>query len=112
MAQIKIIDDSTKGPLFTFGFILTVPFIEASVKLLGDAMAPPQVSFTRFMLHVVVLSVYIYLYLPKEEWIAKPSWPLLVRGILASLGTLCVYAGLSVLPLVDAVAIFFIFSIL
>ena len=55
MAQIKIIDDSTKGTLFTFGFILTVPFIEASVKLLGDAMAPPQVSFTRFMLHVVCL---------------------------------------------------------
>jgi len=108
MAQIKIIDDSTKGTLFTFGFILTVPFIEASVKLLGDAMAPPQVSFTRFMLHVLVLSVYIYLYLPKEEWIAKPSWPLILRGILASLGTLCVYAGLSVLPLVDAVAIFFI----
>ena len=95
MAQIRIIDDSAKGTLFTFGFILTVPFIEASVKLLGDAMAPPQVSFTRFMLHVIVLSVYIYLYLPKDEWIAKPSWPLVIRGILASLGTCLLYTSPS-----------------
>ena len=104
MTKIEIIDDPKKGILFALGFIITVPFIEASVKLLGDVMAPPQIALTRFLIHIIVLSVYIYLYIPREDWIAKPSWPLILRGVLASLGTICVYAGLALLPLVDAVA--------
>ena len=112
MSKLEIIDDPKKGILFVLGFIATVPFIEASVKLLGGIMAPPQIALTRFMIHIFVLSIYIYLYIPKEDWIARPSWPLILRGILASLGTICVYAGLAVLPLVDAVAIFFLTPII
>jgi len=112
MTKIEIIDDPKKGILFALGFIITVPFIEASVKLLGDVMAPPQIALTRFLIHIIVLSAYIYLYIPREDWIAKPSWPLILRGILASLGTICVYAGLALLPLVDAVAIFFLTPII
>ncbi len=108
MSQIKVIDDSTKGMLLTFGFVATVPFVESSVKLLGGLIAPPQIAFTRFMLHVIVLSIYIFIYIPKEDWIARPSWPLILRGVFASIGTLCVYAGLALLPLVDAVSIFFV----
>ncbi|MEK9795056.1 MAG: DMT family transporter [Hyphomicrobiales bacterium] len=108
MSQIKVIDDSTKGMLLTFGFVATVPFVESSVKLLGGLIAPPQIAFTRFMLHVIVLSIYIFIYIPKEDWVARPSWPLILRGVFASIGTLCVYAGLALLPLVDAVSIFFI----
>lgn len=112
MSKLEIIDDPKKGILFVLGFIATVPFIEASVKLLGGVMAPPQIALTRFMVHIFVLSIYIYLYIPKEDWIARPSWPLILRGVLASLGTICVYAGLAVLPLVDAVAIFFLTPII
>ena len=112
MTKIEIIDDPKKGILFALGFIITVPFIEASVKLLGDVMAPPQIALTRFLIHIIVLSVYIYVYIPREDWIAKPSWPLILRGVLASLGTICVYAGLALLPLVDAVAIFFLTPII
>ena len=112
MSKFEIIDDPKKGILFVLGFIATVPFIEASVKLLGGIMAPPQIAFMRFLIHIIVLSIYIYLYIPKEDWIARPSWPLVLRGVLASLGTLCVYAGLAILPLVDAVAIFFLTPII
>ena len=107
MSKIIIKENVTRGITLTFGFALFVPFVETSAKLLGDTISPPQITFTRFLLHMLIFSIFIYFYIPKDEWIAKPSWPLILRGALASLGTLFVYAGLAVMPLVDAVAIFF-----
>jgi len=106
--QVNVKDDIGKGIALTFGFALFVPFVETSAKLLGDTIAPPQITFVRFFIHVIIFGLYIYFTMPRSDWKAKPSWPLIVRGIFSTSGTICVYAGLSVMPLVDAVAIFFL----
>lgn len=106
--QVNVKDDINKGIALTFAFALFVPFVETSAKLLGENIAPPQITFVRFFVHVIIFGIYIYFTMPRSDWRAKPSWPLIVRGIFSTSGTICVYAGLSVMPLVDAVAIFFL----
>ena len=93
MSKLEIIDDPKKGILFVLGFIATVPFIEASVKLLGGVMAPPQIALTRFMVHIFVVKyLYIFIYTkgrldsqtklaPNSSWyISQSRYNMCLRG--------------------------------
>jgi hypothetical protein len=43
--QVNVKDDINKGIALTFAFALFVPFVETSAKLLGENIAPPQITF-------------------------------------------------------------------
>ena len=92
----------------TLVFAVFAPTSETAAKFLGTAMPPTEISFLRFALQFALIGGFVAIVVPRVEWRPKPLWPLLVRGLLTTLGTVCVYAGLTVLPMVDAVAIFFI----
>lgn len=100
-------DDVSFGIALTFGYAALVPVSETAAKLLGDTTVAPEISLVRFIIHAAVLGGFIALAVPRSDWRPRPLWPIVLRGLCATFGTFFVYAGLAVMPLVDAVAIFF-----
>ena len=92
----------------TIAFAMFAPLSESAAKILGPTIPPAQISAARFAIHIVLIGAFVALAVPKSHWRPKPLWPLIVRGLLTTAGTVCIYAGLAVMPMVDAVAIFFI----
>jgi drug/metabolite transporter (DMT)-like permease len=104
----SIVDNVGLAIALTLIFTVFAPVSETSAKLLGGTLPATQISFVRFAFHFVLIGLYIAVVIPHGDWRPRPLWPLLLRGALTTLGTICIYAGLAVLPMVDAVAIFFI----
>ncbi|NND48737.1 MAG: DMT family transporter, partial [Rhizobiales bacterium] len=92
----------------TIAFAVFAPMSESAAKFLSGAVPPTQISAARFAIHILVIGTFVALAVPRTDWRPKPLWPLIVRGLLTTAGTVCIYAGLAVMPMVDAVAIFFI----
>ncbi len=103
-------DDNVRlGIILIALFSLTIPIIGSSVKVLGETMIIPQITWTRFLLQVLIIGVAIAvtsnaLSQPRP----RPLWPLVLRGAVITLGSGLFYAALAILPLVEATAILFI----
>lgn len=102
-------DDVRLGIILIALFSLTIPIIGSSVKILGQTLQVPQITWTRFMLQVVIIGLAIAITSDTftKPW-PKPIWPLILRGAVITLGSGLFYAALSILPLVEATAILFI----
>jgi drug/metabolite transporter (DMT)-like permease len=90
-------------------FSLTIPVVASSVKILGQTLNVPQITWTRFFLQVIIIGVAIAVSSSAftQPW-PRPLWPLMLRGAVITLGSGLFYAALAILPLVEATAILFI----
>jgi len=97
------------GIILIAAFSLTIPIVASSVKILGQTLNVPQITWTRFLLQVIIIGAAIAVssdafHQPRP----KPTWPLVLRGAVITLGSGMFYAALAILPLVEATAILFI----
>ncbi len=90
-------------------FSLTIPVIGSSVKILGQTLPILQITWTRFLLQVLIIGVALGLVSDVlwRPW-PRPLWPLAIRGVIITAGSGLFYAALAILPLVEATAILFI----
>jgi len=90
-------------------FSLTIPVIGSSVKILGQTLPILQITWTRFLLQVIIIGVAIAVTSNAfRKPRPRPTWPLALRGLIITVGSGLFYAALSILPLVEATAILFI----
>ncbi|MGI9480568.1 MAG: DMT family transporter [Hyphomicrobiaceae bacterium] len=102
-------DDVRLGILLIALFSLTIPIIGSSVKILGQTLDIAQITWTRFLLQVILIGSTIAITSKafSQPW-PKPIWPLALRGAVITTGSALFYAALVILPLVEATAILFI----
>ncbi|MEQ8965375.1 MAG: DMT family transporter [Azospirillaceae bacterium] len=86
--------------------MLIAPGMDAIAKLLGEEQASGQVAFTRFALQTLIL-------LPVCLIVGDSLRPRLLglhaaRGALIGIATLCFFTAITVMPLADALAVFFV----
>ena len=90
-------------------FSLTIPIIGSSVKILGQTLPVLQITWTRFLLQIIIIGIAIALTTDAfRQPRPRPTWPLVLRGATITIGSGLFYAALAVLPLVEATAILFI----
>ena len=83
-----------------------VPGIDAIAKTLSATLAPAQIAWGRFLFQLVFLAP---LMLGRPVAIPRGDWPAhAARGVLIAAATICFFTALAVMPLADAIAIFFI----
>ena len=86
--------------------MLLVPAIDAIAKFLSDALAPAQIAWARFFFQMLFLAP-LALRRPRLVALADTPWHLL-RGALIAAATTCFFTALTVMPLADNIAIFFV----
>lgn len=99
---------TTLGILLMVGFSLIAPAMDASAKLIGDALAVGQIVAARFGIQAAIL-------LPLAltmGWLHRPRFGEsalhLLRGALILLATACFFQALRYMPIADAIAVFFV----
>ena len=102
-------DNIRHGIILIVAFTLLIPIIGTSVKILGQTLVVPQITWTRFLLQVVIIGAFIAATTNDfiKPW-PRPIWPLILRGVAITLGSGLFYAALALLPLAEATAILFI----
>jgi len=99
--------ETEAGMLFMAGAMLLVPGIDALAKLLSAQLSPFQITFIRFLLQAAFLGGLL-------AWSRRLAVPLKALPRLALGGTFVAAAigflvwSLSILPLANAIAIFFV----
>ncbi|MFP4126714.1 MAG: DMT family transporter [Alphaproteobacteria bacterium] len=86
--------------------MVLVPAIDAIAKFLTDTLAPGQIAWARFFFQMFFL-LPLALHGERLVHLADTPWHLL-RGVLIAAATTCFFAALTVMPLADNIAIFFV----
>jgi len=92
--------------LLVLGFTSVVSLNGVAAKLLGaEGVSAPQITVTRFLFQVIVAGTVlaasgIRLHRPPD-----PAWAFLLRGVLITIGSVAIYAGLAYVPLAEAIAV-------
>ncbi len=95
------------GSIFMILFTIFAPNIDALAKLLSREIPALEVALFRFMIQTLLLApIVIYKSGFRELWPDK-SIIHFIRGALIGLCSLTFFAALKVMPIADAVAIFF-----
>jgi drug/metabolite transporter (DMT)-like permease len=86
--------------------MVILPGIDAVAKLLSGSVSAGQVAWARFFFQVILLA-------PVVIWrgglrLDRMIWAHAARGFLIALATLLLFAALKVMPLANAIAIFFV----
>jgi S-adenosylmethionine uptake transporter len=83
-----------------------LPAMDSIAKALAAALSPGQIAWARFAFQLVFLAPLAV----GRRWpLAARELPLhLVRGVLIAVATTCFFTALTVLPLADTLAIFFV----
>ena len=87
---------------------MIVPVMDAIAKFLGDSLSPVQITWGRFFFQFIIMGAAIIpLMGVRALW---PKRPVIhaIRGILLAVATTFFFFSLQVLPLADAIAIFFV----
>lgn len=85
---------------------LAIPAADAIAKVLGQSLSPGQIVWLRLALQIVLLAPLVA---RRPMPIARSDRLLhLMRGLLLAVATTCFFWSLTVLPLADAIAMFFI----
>ncbi len=96
------------GILLMVGFSLIAPAMDACAKLIGDAVAVGQIAATRFLAQAVLLLPLALAF----GWLHRPgvreAGLHLVRAALILVATAFFFSALRVMPIADAIAIFFV----
>jgi len=86
--------------------MLIVPGMDAVAKLVSVSMSAGQAAWARFFFQVVLLGPFFFNRY-SLQW-DRIIWVHAARGTLIALSTLMFFIALKVMPLADAVAIFFV----
>ncbi len=94
------------GMLLMIAGMLILPGIDAIAKFLSDTVQSGQVAWARFMFQILILAPFVL-------WRGGLTfdyrlWAHAARGFLIALATVLFFTSLKVMPLADAIAVFFI----
>jgi len=96
------------GSIFMILFTIFAPNIDALAKLLSEEVPALEVALFRFVIQTLLLAPFvIYKFGIYNLWPDK-SLIHFIRGALIGLCSLTFFAALKVMPIADAVAIFFV----
>lgn len=101
-------DRPVAGILLMIGFTLTAPVMDAFAKLAADTIGVGQIVAFRFGLQAALL-LPAALVLAQLSWPDRADWGLhVVRAALILVATASFFTALGVMPIADAIAIFFV----
>lgn len=90
------------------GAMVILPVMDAIAKIAGQTLPPIEVAFAR-LFGQMILTGLAALLLGRLGELAPPRFGLhLVRGGCLGLATTCFFSALAVMPLADAIAVFFV----
>ncbi len=91
--------------LMAAGMVL-VPALDAIAKVLSAELTPAQIAWGRFAFQLLVMLPFVLARpaaVRREDLLAHAA-----RGVLLGVATVCFFSALAVMPLADAIAIFFV----
>lgn len=96
----------SQGMIFMVLAMLMLPGIDALAKLVSGSVSAGQTAWARFFFQIILLGPVIW-------WqggltLDRTIWAHAARGFLIALATLLFFAALKVMPLADAIAVFFV----
>ena len=86
--------------------MLALPGIDAIAKWLAGSISSGQVTWSRFFFQIIFMSPLLLR--TRGPWLTPALWLHAARGAMIAFATLFFFSGLAVLPMADAIAIFFI----
>lgn len=89
--------------LVTIAFLFA-PALDVFAKLLTETLSPGMVGFGRFAIQTLMLLPIVWL---AQQW-TKPGWGHWAAGALLAMALLCFNAAIQVMPIANAIAIFFV----
>jgi len=96
------------GIALMIGFTATAPVMDAFAKLAAPAIGVGQILTFRFVLQTLLLAPFA-LALAQLAWPGRVDWGLhLLRAALILIATAAFFSAIRVMPLADAIAIFFV----
>lgn len=98
--------DLHRGTMMIVAAMLILPVIDAIAKYMSDQISPGQLSWARFFFQSIFL--FSIVALRREFSIGRNVWKHLGRGVCISTATVLFFASVSVMPLADTMAIFFV----
>jgi len=99
-------DDVVRGLGLMIVAMLIAPGIDGFAKFLAQSMVPTQVVWARYLFQVLFLAAPLLLL---RRPLVIRRWPLHVaRGLLMAAALLLFVSALRVMPLADAIAVFFV----
>jgi drug/metabolite transporter (DMT)-like permease len=103
-------------PVLAIGVVLLAmmifPFMDGTAKYLSQTYSILQVTWARYVFHFLVLLPLLLWRYPVRALLPERVWPQILRGLFLLGGTLCFFAGLAYLPIVDVLALSFIAPLL
>lgn len=96
----------SQGMGFMILAMLMLPGIDAVAKLVSGAISAGQTAWARFFFQVLILAPFV-VWQGQLRWDGH-LWAHAARGFLIALATLLFFTALKVMPLADAIAIFFV----
>ncbi len=96
----------SQGMAFMVIAMLMLPGIDAIAKSLAGSVAPGQISWTRFLFQVLLLAPLVMA--NGGVQLDRTIWAHALRGFLIALATVLFFTAIRVMPLADAIAIFFV----
>ena len=96
----------SQGMVLMILAMLMLPGIDAVAKLVSGSISAGQAAWARFLFQVLLLAPFV-LWQGQLRWGAH-LWAHAARGFLIALATLLFFSALKVMPLADAIAIFFV----
>ena len=97
-----------RGLGFVLFAMVVLPGQDAVAKYLSSDLSPGEISWMRFLLQTVLTVPFLwYFHGWSGFWPVRP-WENALRGALISVGSLLFFAAVKLMPIADALAIFFI----
>ncbi|MFY0612456.1 MAG: DMT family transporter [Hyphomicrobiaceae bacterium] len=96
----------SRGMVLMILAMLMLPGIDALAKLVSGSISAGQTAWARFFFQVLLLAPFV-LWQRNLRWGAN-FWAHAARGVLIAVATLLFFSALKVMPLADAIAIFFV----
>lgn len=94
------------GMIFMAVAVLTAPVSHAIAKLLGSGMGPGQITLARLLIQAVIL-VAVWT-VSERRSLPAPTRSQMIRGVLLASASLSYIWAVTLLPLADATAIYFV----
>jgi drug/metabolite transporter (DMT)-like permease len=88
--------------------MIVLPGQDTIAKYISDAVPPGQISWTRFLLQTLFTLPFLLYFHGRRGMVPNRLWPNLVRGALIAASSTLFFISIRVMPLADAIAIFFI----
>lgn len=98
--------DTNIGIAFMVIAMLLMPGIDAIAKHLSTTVPAGQVTWARFAFQTIVLLPFLWRSIGRLA--AQDILPQCIRGITLALATMFIFAAVQVMPIADAIAIFFV----